>query len=611
MDDTATTVQDTAVIIDVLANDGVDAVTVTDPPGDPPNGMAVKNPNNTITYTPDPSFVGDDTFMYEACNATAECASAIVSVDIDPKILIADKQVGEQTGAGTFMTFDVTLSAADSTDTVTVNYATANGTALAGSDYTASSGTLTFMPNNTFPVTNLTVPLNADALDEPDETFFVNLSGASHGAVLAPNDQGEATIVDEDPLVSVSVSDVSVTEGNGGTTPATFTVSLGAASGKQVTVNYSTGNASATAPGDFQTASGQVTFAPNETQKTVAVNVIGDTTFEENETFNLSLSNPINAEIADAQGVGTIQNNDASPSGCDITGTAGNDTITGTNASERICGLGGNDTISGGGGDDEILGEEGNDRINGGDGADAIEGGRGNDRLSGGAGGDALEGAAGLDVLNGDGGDDTLNGEGGRDVARGGAGSDVMDAGAGNDNFAGGGGSDRIDGGAGNDRVVGEAGNDFVDGWTGNDRVDGGPGNDRVRGQAGVDLVTGGSGNDNIAGGGGADHVVFRSRVTVDLSKARASGEGRDRVFTVEVVTGSGAGDTLIGNSAPNTLNGGGGSDRIFGRGGGDRLNGGAGNDILRGDAGRDLLVGASGNDTCNVGPGGGVSRSC
>ena len=457
---------------------------------------------------------GKDTFTYtidDDLGTPGDESTATVTVDVNPKIQIADKQVGEQTGAATFMTFDVTLSHPDPTETVTVNYATANGTALAGSDYTASSGTLTFMPNNTFPVANLEVPLNADALDEPDETFFVNLSLPANpeAAIIAPNDQGQATIVDEDPLVSVSVSDVSVTEANAGLTPASFNVSLGAASGKQVTVNYSTGNASATAPGDFQTASGQVTFAPNETQKTVAVNVVGDTTFEENETFNLGLSNPVNAEIADAQGVGTIQNNDASPSGCDITGTAGNDTITGTNASERICGLGGNDTISGGGGDDEILGEEGNDRINGGDGADAIEGGRGDDRLSGGAGGDSLEGAAGQDVLNGDGGDDTMNGEGGRDVARGGAGSDVMDAGAGNDNFAGGGGSDRIDGAAGNDRVVGEDGNDFVDGWTGNDRVDGGPGNDRVRGQAGTDLVTGGSGNDNISGGGGADHVVF------------------------------------------------------------------------------------------------------
>jgi Ca2+-binding RTX toxin-like protein len=613
-DDSATTPQDTAVVIDVVLNDTdpeSNPLTISAPPGDPPHGTTAVTGDNKIQYTPDAAFLGSDSFTYEACDNEPSplCDSATVTVQVGPQINVGDVTVAEGNGGTVNATFAVTLSFPDTTAPVTVNYATSNGSALAASDYTAVTGTLTFPTGTTTPSAPLEVQVAGDTVDEPDEGFAVNLSMAARA--LIQDGQGAGTITDEDPQTTVSVSDVSVTEGNAGTTPATFNVSLGVASGKQVTVNYSTGNGSATAPGDFQTASGQVTFAPGETQKTVAVNVIGDTTFEENETFNLSLSNPVNAEIVDGQGVGTIQNNDASPSGCDITGTAGADNLTGTNASERICGLGGDDTISGGGGDDEILGAEGNDRISGGDGADAIEGGRGDDRLSGGAGGDSLEGGAGSDVLNGDGGDDTMNGEGGRDVARGGAGSDVMDAGAGNDNFAGGGGSDRIDGGAGNDRVVGEDGNDFVDGSTGNDRVDGGPGNDRVRGQAGVDLVTGGSGNDNISGGGGADHVVFRSRVTVDLSKARASGEGRDRVFTVEAVTGSGAGDTLIGNSAPNTLNGGGGNDRLFGRGGGDRLNGGAGNDILHGEAGRDLLVGASGNDTCNVGPGGGVTRSC
>jgi Ca2+-binding RTX toxin-like protein len=612
--DMATTAEDTAVDIHVLAND-------TDQDGDPLFITAfTQGTNGTVTdgtpfddalrYTPASSFTGQDTFMYtidDDPSTPADESTATVTVDVEPSMTIGDVTLTEGNTGATNATFQVTISSADPSAPVTVNFATADGTALTGTDYQATSGTLTIPATTTSG--EIVVPVVGDTLDEPDEGFVVNLSMPT-GAVLQ-DAQGAGTITDDDLEPALAVNDIITIEGNVGTTAVEFRVALNAASGKSVAVGVTTANGTAQAPNDYQSVSGPLAFAPGETLKSVFVNVVGDTTFEPDESFVLNLSSPVNATIADGQGVAMIQNNDASPGGCDITGTMGADTIVGTDASERICGLGGNDTISGGGGDDEILGDAGNDRIDGGPGADAIEGGRGNDRLVGGAGGDSLEGGSGLDVLDGGAGDDNINGEGGRDVARGGAGDDVMDAGAGNDSFVGGGDSDRIDGAAGNDRVLGDGGNDFVDGGAGNDAVHGNAGNDRVRGLAGADLVTGSSGNDQISGGGGVDHVVFASRVTVDLSRARATGEGRDRVFTVEVVTGSGAGDTLIGNSAPNTLNGGGGRDRIFGRGGDDRLNGGGGNDVLRGQAGRDVLVGGSGNDTCDVGPGGGVARSC
>jgi Ca2+-binding RTX toxin-like protein len=617
VNDEVTTVQDTAITVDVLHNDTDpegDPLTVSPNPGPPSNGTAVLNPDDTISYTPNPGFVGDDLFTYMACDdeVPQNCSVGNVIVDIDPKILVADKSVGEETGTTTFVTLDITLSAPDQNDTVTVNYATADGTAVAGSDYTATSGTLTFNPMTTSPTAPLSVPLVTDALDEPDETFFVNLSGAFEGAVLAPNDQGAATIIDEDPLPSLSVSDATVVEGNASSAPASFNVTLGAPSAKPITVRYVTTNGTASAPGDFESTAAQIAFAPGETQKTVSVNVVGDTTFERDESFTVNLSNPINADIADGQGVGTIQNNDALLGmTCDITGTSGADRLTGTAASERICGMGGNDLISGGGGDDEIFGDAGNDRISGAAGGDAVEGGRGNDTLLGGAGGDSLEGGSGNDLLDGGAGDDTMDGAGGSDVGRGGGGDDVLDGGPGNDVMSGAAGNDRSEGGAGNDRLRGETGNDFLDGSGDDDRIDGGPGNDQILGLSGSDRITGGAGNDLLSGGGGDDHIVFGSRVTVDLSKARAHGEGRDRVLLVEVVTGSGAADTLIGNSARNVLNGGGGADRIFGGGGGDLLNGGAGNDTLHGEAGRDVLVGSSGNDMCDVGPGGDRALNC
>ena len=112
------------------------------------------------------------------------------------------------------------------------------------------------------------------------------------------------------PPPTVSINDASVTEGNTGTVNATFTVTLSAASGQPVTVQYSTANGTATAGSDFQNASGTLTFAPGVTSKTITVAVLGDQMFEPNETFAVNLSGPTNATIGDGNGSGTILNDD-------------------------------------------------------------------------------------------------------------------------------------------------------------------------------------------------------------------------------------------------------------------------------------------------------------
>jgi Calx-beta domain/FG-GAP-like repeat len=108
------------------------------------------------------------------------------------------------------------------------------------------------------------------------------------------------------PPPLISISDVTVTEGNTGTRPATFTVTLSAASTETVTVAYAAGKDTATAGSDYQATSGTLTFAPGETEKTITVPVNGDRLGEANETFVVNLSSPTNATIADGQGVGTI-----------------------------------------------------------------------------------------------------------------------------------------------------------------------------------------------------------------------------------------------------------------------------------------------------------------
>ena len=115
------------------------------------------------------------------------------------------------------------------------------------------------------------------------------------------------------PVPTLSINDVSVTEGNAGATTATFTVSLSAAASTAVTVNYATADATATAGSDYVAGSGTLSFAVGETAKTLTITVNGDTTVEPNETFLVNLSTPVGATIADAQGQGTIVNDDNPP----------------------------------------------------------------------------------------------------------------------------------------------------------------------------------------------------------------------------------------------------------------------------------------------------------
>jgi len=193
---------------------------------------------------------------------------------------------------------------------ITVNYATANGTATAGSDYTAAANTLTWpagdMTNKSF-----NVSITDDALNEANETFTATLSGPTCNAVLGANTVDTVTINDNDVQPSLSINSIGLAEGNAGTTPFTFTVTLSAPSGQTVMVNYATADGTATQPGDYASTSGTLTFNPGVTTQPITVNVVGDTTFEPNETFTVVLSGASNAAIGTNPGTGTIQNDDA------------------------------------------------------------------------------------------------------------------------------------------------------------------------------------------------------------------------------------------------------------------------------------------------------------
>jgi len=223
-----------------------------------------------------------------------------------PTVSISDASVMEGNSGTRSATFTVTLSTT-ATHPVTVAYATANGAATAGSDYQATSGTLTFAPGETSKTA--TVLVTGDRLAEPNETFFVNLGGPTNALII--DGRGVGTIMDDEPRISIN--NVSRKEGKKNqTTLFTFTVSLSVAYDQPVTMSFCTVDGTAkTSDGDYVPKSGTLTFAPGETTKTIAIEVKGDSKKEADEAFYLDLfGNSGNSLITKSRGIGTILNDD-------------------------------------------------------------------------------------------------------------------------------------------------------------------------------------------------------------------------------------------------------------------------------------------------------------
>jgi hypothetical protein len=237
--------------------------------------------------------------------AAVVLALASVAIAADPpSVGSTDPSVTEGDSGTKNATFVVSLSAA-STDAVTVDYATGDSSATAPADYARTTGTLTFAPGETSK--SVTVAVVGDTMDEHHETFFLNLSNPTNAGLAEL--RGVATILDNDALPTLSLSDASATEGD----PASFTASLSAPSGKTVVVNYATGDGTATALADYSASSGTLTFAPGETSRTLTVATTEDGDVEPSESFQLNLFNPTNATLADLLGAGTVADDDELP----------------------------------------------------------------------------------------------------------------------------------------------------------------------------------------------------------------------------------------------------------------------------------------------------------
>ena len=180
------------------------------------------------------------------------------------------------------------------------------------------TGTVSFADGDTSET--ITILVQGDDLVETDEAFTVTLSLPTGGATIA-DATGAGTITNDDAAGAFSIDDVTITEGNGGTTPMTFTVTRAGGDDGASTIGYSVvapGGAGFADSADFAGGtvfSGTVDFAQGETSKTIILDVVGDTDFETDETFEVQLTSATSGTIADGTGIGTINNDDPAPAG--------------------------------------------------------------------------------------------------------------------------------------------------------------------------------------------------------------------------------------------------------------------------------------------------------
>ena len=307
---------------------GVDYVSV--------NGLTLamdstrKSVEFSITVCGDTQDEPDETLLITLSNATGaviqdpQAQVTLADDDPPPSLRINDVTLAEgAAGRAANAVFTVTLTGS-SQNVISVSYATANGSATGGScgagnaDYSATSGALTFAPNQT--TQTLTIPVCGDGVREGNEQFEVRFAGTT--GVTLQDGTGVGSITDDEPLPTLSIlTEVQRSEpGKGGqqSVLATFPVTLaGPPTAQTVLVSFATSPGTATAgaclmsvglqAGDYVAQTGTLSFAPGVTTQEIRVPICGDTAGDPNETFTVTLSNPVNATIAQAVGIGTIR----------------------------------------------------------------------------------------------------------------------------------------------------------------------------------------------------------------------------------------------------------------------------------------------------------------
>ena len=236
-----------------------------------------------------------------------QSTSLTVTDDDQATVSIDDLASVEQE---TTKTFTISLDHAVDHD-ITLDYTTVDGTAVAGTDYVATSGTITISAGET--TATVSVELLSDDIVETNEAFALQLSNiqADGANVVFETSRGEFSI-EEDDAAQVTIANVTKSETDD---TAIFTVTLDRVVDHDVQIDYATSNGTATAGTDFESATGTLTIAAGETTGSIVVTLSDDQLVEWDETFGIQLSNPQsggrNVSISQNSATGTIQDNDS------------------------------------------------------------------------------------------------------------------------------------------------------------------------------------------------------------------------------------------------------------------------------------------------------------
>ena len=459
--------------------------------------------------------------------------------------------------AGSTLTFTVTLDNSVDAD-VEVSYATTANTAVAGEDYAATSGTLTFPANSVAGATlTFSVGVNDDSVVELDEMFFADLSGLNaSGRDVTISDPRGAGVIENDDAAVLTVSDVSEFEGDiGETTAFGFRVSLDNRVDAAITVEANTADMSAVAGEDYATLSNElVTIAANSNSQTLVVEVTGDNTTELGETFSVFLSalqsSGRDVTIAGPEGVGTILPDDMGQVVSDrilsvigSTEIADKVLVTEKKGSVTV-------KLNGRKQDSVAVAEIDEVRVQTFDQRDSVKVKLLTDvRLF-------VDGGRGPDIINvKNPGHSELHGGTGTDKVTGGAGPNLIFGGSGNDKLKGRNSDDTIFGGTGNDKLFGTGGNDILIGDEGNDQLIGSKGADILIGGLDTDVLKGGSEDDILIGSTtdwDDDLAVLHDIHAVWTSNSSASdrvADLRSGLLPVSSVAEDGAEDIFTGAS--------------------------------------------------------------
>jgi hypothetical protein len=516
-----------------------------------PSGTVTFAANSTsqiisVSVNGDTTFEPNETFTVNLYNpnngaalSTATATGTITNDDL-PSINLSPNGQTVVEGLTTPQNLSYTVSLSSSSpQTITVQYSTANGTALAGSDYTATTGTLTFNPGVTSQT--ISIPILNDSVNEANETFTLKLTSPSNA-----NLGGTAT-------VTTTITD---------TLSASTTTTL-AANVENLTL---TGSSVINGTGN----TGNNVLTGNSANNTLNGGDGNDTLNggAGNDTLNSGNGNDF-AYYYSSTGSVTVN----LATGIASDGLGGTDTLS---QIENVQGSNtAGDNLTGNTGNNVLYGYGGNDILNGGDGNDTLNGGTGNDTLIGGLGNDVYQVDSTTDVI-------TENSGQGTDTIQ--SSVTYMIASLANIENLTLTGSSVIDG-------TGNTVNNSLTGNTANNTLNGGDGND---------TLNGGAGNDSLIGGNGNDFAYYYSStasVTVNLTTGTASDGlgGTDTLSFIENVQGSNtASDNLTGNTGVNVL---------YGYGGADILTGGGGNDLLYlgSDTVKDTVNYTSGDGTDTV----------